>query len=474
MFIDGEWTLDAAGELPHVNPATGEVHHRFAAAGPGNVDRAVEAGRRAFAAWRDASGEARRDLLRALARALRDDADELAWIGALEAGIPVAAPLAAAAAAWFDHYAGWADKIGAAVSGYLDLNGGAGTDFIVAEPVGVVAAILTWNAPLAFIGMTVAPALAAGCCVIVKAPEKAPYSSLRFAHLCEQVGVPAGVVQVLPGGPDAGAALAGHAGVDKVAFTGGTSTARQVLAACAAELIPSSMELGGKSANIVFADADLNRAMLTAARFVFNSGQGCSLPTRLLVEDQAYDSVVGGVVDLLAHVQVGDPLAPSTQMGPVIDEAACSRILAMVERAVDRGEAKLLCGGHRLGGDLASGFYIGPTVLGDVDPASEIAQQEVFGPVLCATRFSDEREAVEIANSTRYGLAAYVQTADVARAHRLVRVLDAGSVHVNGTGPGPVSPATPFGGVKHSGFGRQGGVDGLREFLQSKNVLINL
>jgi aldehyde dehydrogenase (NAD+) len=278
---------------------------------------------------------------------------------------------------------------------------------------------------------------------------------------------------VLPGEAEAGRALAGHVDVDKVTFTGGPATARHVMSSCATQLTPSVMELGGKSANIVFADADIERSILSAARFVFNAGQGCSLPTRLIVQEEVYDTVVGGVVDLIAQVKVGDPMDATTQMGPVIDAAACDRIVAMVDRAVQKGDAKLLHGGHRLGGPLASGYFVAPTVLGEVDPASEIAQEEIFGPVLCASRFRDEDEAVALANGTRFGLAAYVQTGDMTRAHRLIRALDAGSVHINGSGPGPVSPGIPFGGVGMSGFGRQGSRAGLLEFVQLKNVLIN-
>jgi aldehyde dehydrogenase (NAD+) len=308
---------------------------------------------------------------------------------------------------------------------------------------------------------------------VVKTPELAPFSAATFGEICLEAGLAPGVVNIIHGGPDIGEALIRHPGVDKVSFTGGTATAKKLQVACADTLTPLVMELGGKSANIVFDDADIERSISLASRFTGSSGQGCSLPTRLLVQDTVYDQVVAGVVDRVEKVVVGDPFDPKTTMGPVISENACSRILRMIEDGVRDG-ASLLTGGRRLDGPLAEGSFLSPTVLGDVDPASPIAQDEIFGPVLCVTRFHDESEAVSIANGTPYGLAAYVQTTSFPRAQRMIHALEAGNVHINGSGPGPVSPSSPFGGVKQSGYGRQGGIEGLREFISTKNVLINI
>ena len=236
---------------------------------------------------------------------------------------------------------------------------------------------------------------------------------MTFGEVCLDAGLPPGVVNVIHGGPDVGDSLIRHPEVDKVTFTGGTATAKKIQVACAETLTPLVMELGGKSANIVFDDAGIERSINLASRFTGASGQGCSLPTRLLVQDTVYDEVVAGVVERVESVVVGDPFSPETTMGPVISEQACSRILRMIGDGVRDG-ASLLTGGKRLGGPLAEGFFLAPTVLGDVDPATAIAQQEIFGPVLCVMRFHDESEAVAMANATPYGLAAYVQTSDFA------------------------------------------------------------
>ena len=234
------------------------------------------------------------------------------------------------------------------------------------------------------------------------------------------------------------------------------------------------MELGGKSANLVFADADIAAAIPLAARFTGSAGQGCSMPTRLLVERSVYDRVVEGVAEIVSRVVVGDPFDPKVTMGPVISDASAQRIVGIVGDAKDTGAARVLLGGGRMGGDLADGYFVEPTLLVDVDNASPVAQTEIFGPVLCVTPFDDEDEAIALANGTAYGLAAYAHTRDMARARRLVDALRAGTVHINSSGPGPVSPASPFGGVKHSGYGRQGSRLGLEEFLSIKNVYLNI
>ena len=461
----------AAGSMAHVNPATGKVQKEFAVASAADVDAAVTAARAALAEWRRWSPDARRDVLLKLADLLKDYAAEFGVISTLEAGHLYSEYDARYVADWVRYYAGWADKIsGESIRAYP----ATGLDYSIPEPVGVAAIYVASNGPIGFCGMSGAPALAAGCTIVYKSPELAPFSPVLFAQVCQQAGIPAGVVNVVTGGPEVGDALARHPGVSKIVFTGSVATAKKLQAAAAESVTPLLLELGGKSANIVFPDADLTRSCLQAARFTGNAGQGCTLPTRLLVHEDVYDQVVEGVLGHVSTLTAGDPFDPKTTLGPIISEASLNRIQGLVDRAVSSGAATLLTGGYRLGGELAGGYFYAPTILGDVDPYAEIAQHEIFGPVLCVTRFSSEEEAVKIANATQFGLAAYVQTSDMARAQRMIAALESGSVHINGSGPGPVSPSAPFGGVKQSGYGRQGGVSGIREFLSVKNVLINV
>ena len=458
------------GELEHINPATGKVNKAFALASVDELDEAVSAARAAFDGWRRWTPDARRDVLLKLADLLEANGPEIGTIVALEGGQPFSSFAGWYPALWYRYYAGWADKLSGEQVNPFPFSG---IDFTVPEPVGVVGLFAASNGPLGFCAMGGAPALAAGCCLIVKSPEAAPFSSLTFGRLCLEAGIPPGVVNVVNGGPDIGHAMATHPGIDKISFTGGAATARKLQAACAETLKPMVLELGGKSANIVFADADLDAVVPLSSRWTFNAGQGCSMPTRLLVERTVYDRVVEGVSEEVAKVVVGLPFDEGTTMGPVITEASANRIVGLVREAKESGAGRILMGGDRVGGDLAAGFFVEPTILVDVDNASPVAQTELFGPVLCVTPFDDEEEAVALANGTEYGLAAYAHTKDMGRARRLIDSLQAGSVQINNTGPGAISPAAPFGGVKQSGFGRQGGRLGIEEFLSIKNVFLN-
>ncbi len=442
-----------------VHPGDGSDLGAVRLAGVDQVEQAVAAARKAQPSW--AAGPAwRRDALFAAAGAIRAHADELAALVSLEMGMPLRASKAGVlqAAEWFAYYAGWADKIGGAVAPVAP---GDVLDYTTSPPHGVVGAVIPWNGPVIAASLKLAPALAAGNAVLLKPSELAPFSSVRLAQVLD---LPEGLVSVLGGAGDVGAELVEQ--VDMVTFTGGETAGRAVAQAAAARFIPCVLELGGKSASLVFDDADPVRVGKLAALLgaVQNSGQGCFLPTRLLVQRGIHDAVLEAATAQLAKVRLGDPFDASTSMGPVVDVAAADRILSVVESA----GARLVTGGTRGPGPA----YVTPTLFADVDPASSLAQEEVFGPVLAVTAFDTEAEAIEIANGTRYGLAGFIWTADLARAHRVADRLDAGYVSVNGMAGLP--PSAPFGGWKASGRGSEGGIEGLREFLRTKNIHVGL
>jgi aldehyde dehydrogenase (NAD+) len=473
-LIGDAWVGDLSGGVhPHVNPATGLLQKEVGLAGPGDIDRAVAAAHKAFPDWRALPVDERRTILARIAELFKVHTDELAGLATLESGLPsMFGPLLCGVlpSEYFTYYAGWVDKIeGSVIPVYPPA-----FDYTRREPYGTVAVLIPWNGPLTSIGQKVAPALAAGNCVILKPPELAPFTALRFGALCLEAGLPPGVLNVVPSGPQGGEALVSHPGIAKISFTGGGVTAEKVLMAAARNLTPVLLELGGKSANLVFADADLDAAVTLAVQtgVATLSGQGCLLPTRLLVEDAVYDEVVEMVVDLTESLVVGDPFSDDTIMGPVVSAPHCERILGVIDRALHESAGRLLTGGARLGGDLAGGYFIAPTVFGEVDNGSHLAQNEIFGPVLSILRFRTEAEAVQLANATRYGLGGYLHTRDLARAHRVADGLQAGYVAVNGFPLLP--PNAPFGGMKASGHGREGGKEGLDEFLQTKNIFVNL
>ena len=471
MLIGSERIREGTGGVhEHVNPTTGRVQATVALAGPAEIDRAVAAAVAAQREWRSLPGAQRRDVLLRIAQSIIDHGDELATIGALESGIPVVQGGVAMAAEFWSYYAGWVDKI----DGELVTATAPHLDYVLPEPYGVVGVIIPWNGPTVAVAMKVAPALAAGNAVVLKPPEVAPFAALRLAELALEAGLPPGVLNVVPGGPEAGDRLVRHPDVAKVSFTGSIATARRVMAAAAETPKPVALELGGKSANIVFDDADIPASAGFAAMMgvMVLSGQGCVLPTRLLVQRGVYDAVVQMVTSIAGSFTVGDPLQPATLMGPVITEAACTRILRVIDQARDEKQGELLLGGTRLGGELADGWFVPPTIFAGVDNRSPLAQHEVFGPVLSIIPFCDEEEAVALANDTVYGLGAYIHTNDLRRAHRVAAQMQAGYVSVNGFAQ--MNPSAPFGGYKQSGFGREGGKAGLLEFLQLKNVHISL
>jgi len=461
-WVGGALTDGTGQARSYAHPGDGSAIGEFRLAGPQQVEQAIAAARKAQPDWA-AHAAGRRDALFGAALTIRTHADELAALTTLEMGMPLRAAKAGVlqAAEWFAHYAGWADKLGGALAPV----GGEVLDYTVPSAHGVVGAIIPWNGPVIAAALKLAPALAAGNTVLLKPSELAPFAVIRLAQLLD---LPEGVLGVLGGAGDVGAALV--ASVDMVSFTGGETAGRAVSVAAAAGFVPCVLELGGKSASVVFDDVDAARigklAMVLGA--VQNSGQGCFLPTRLLVQRGTYDAVLAAAVATAAKVRLGDPFDPTTSMGPVVDVAAADRILGVIERAVAGNEGRLVAGGSRGPGPA----YVQPTVFADVDPATSLAQQEIFGPVLAVTPFDTEDEAVELANGTRYGLAGYVWTNDLTRAHRVAARLDAGYVSVNSLAGLP--PAAPFGGWKASGRGTEGGPEGLREFLRVKNVHVGL
>jgi len=458
------------GSFRHISPVTGRPQATVPLAGAHEVRLAVDSASAAAPVWRAQTPQARRDLLLRLAAAVDAHTDEFARINAIETGTPtgLGRMLVQGAKEWISYYAGWVDKLEGTVHNAVANTGTLA--FSQPEPYGVVGIIFPWNNPIASIGMKVIPALAAGNTVVVKPSEMAPFAVEYFAQLCDEVGFPPGVLTVVPGTSEAGNALVLDPRVELISFTGGPETGRQILAACATQLKPTIMELGGKSPNIVFDDADLDRAAAQVIRSLgVLSGQACVFGSRILVQEAVYDEFVERLTRLADGMRAGDPADASTVLGPVISEQAQDRILGVIDRAI-AGEGKLLSGGRKLEGDLSGGFYIAPTIIGEVDNDAEITQKETFGPVISVYRFASEDEAIEIANSTAFGLGAYVQTADISRALRVSSRLKSGGVYING-GPS-VMANLPFGGIGDSGFGREGARAGIEEYLRLKTVSV--
>jgi aldehyde dehydrogenase (NAD+) len=456
------------GVFDHINPATGRKQAEVPMASPADVDDAVAAARAALPHWAGLKPSARRDLLLRFAGLIRDY-EHWSQLSVLENGIPSqwANIFAQGAYDWTSYYAAWADRLNGEVAAADDYDG---FIYTLSEPYGVVASIITWNAPLLSLGMKLPPALAAGNTVVLKPAEFTPFTAMVYTDLAREAGIPDGVINVVPGGPDAGEALVRHPGVDKVSFTGGPPTAQAIMRGAADQLTPVLFELGGKGANLIFEDANLAEALPFSCGFAMaNNGEGCALPTRMLVQRPIYSQVVEQVVAITSSFKTGDPLDADTYIGPLITSAALQRVQGIIDAALTEHAGKLVVGGKRAGGELADGFFMPPTVFVDVDPASDLAQHEVFGPVLAVIPFDTEEDAVRIANSTPYGLSNYLQTADRRRVRRLIRQLRCGSVGVN-TGSCTTYLA-PFGGVGISGFGREGGKAGIDEYVRVKTVL---
>ena len=474
LLIGGRWVEAASGRTFETrNPATGELLARVAEGDKEDINRAVRAARAAFEGpWSRVKPNERQLILLRMADLVDKHFDELSTLDTLDMGAPVSRTRASRqrAVGMLRYYAGMAT----ALHGETIENSLAGEIFsyTLKEPVGVVGAIIPWNAPLNSSIWKIGPVLATGCTMVLKPAEEAPLTPLPLGELLLEAGVPEGVVNVVTGfGETAGAALAGHHDVDKVAFTGSHLTGQKIIQASAGNLKRVSLELGGKSPDIVFADADLKGAIPGAAMAVFaNSGQICSAGTRLFVERKVYDDFVGGVAEFGRNLKVGNGLDPATQIGPLVSQEQLDRVTGYLALGQQEGARALAGGGRATEGDLAQGFFVPPTVFADVKDEMRIAQEEIFGPVISAIPFDDIDEVLKRANATTFGLGSGVWTRDVAKAHRLAKGIRAGSVWVNCYQA--MDPAVPFGGYKMSGYGREGGLQHLDEYLNVKAVWI--
>ena len=474
LLIDGKWVEAVSDKtFDTLNPSTGAALASVAEGDAEDINRAVAAARRAFnGPWRKAKPFERQNLLLRLADLVEQNFEELATLDTLDMGAPISRTRnnRLRVLGMLRFYAGQATAIhGETIENSLP---GDYVSFTLKEPVGVVGAIIPWNAPLASTVWKIGPALATGCTVVLKPAEEAPLTALRVAELCLEAGVPPGVVNVVTGyGETAGAALAAHPDVDKVAFTGSHLTGQKIVQASAGNLKRVSLELGGKSPDVVFADADLEAAVPGAGMAVFaNSGQICSAGTRLFVEQKIYEEFTARVAAYGKTLRVGNSSDPDTQVGPLVSPEQLDRVTGYL--AIGRQEgARPLSGGERLTeGDMAQGFFVPPTVFADVRDEMRIAQEEIFGPVISAIPFTDVDEVVERANRTPFGLGSGVWTRDVTKAHQLARSIRAGSVWVNCYQA--LDPAVPFGGYKMSGYGREGGKQHVEEYLNVKAVWI--
>ncbi|MGO1173416.1 MAG: aldehyde dehydrogenase, partial [Actinomycetaceae bacterium] len=473
VYIDGEFRAAADGNVLEVtNPYTGDVLGTIPDCGPTDVAAAVASARTAFdSGWRTTPGVERARLLHALADAIDAHAEE---IGALETSdngklLTETVGQARFAARNYRFFAGYADKL---YGRTIPLDRPEMLDYTLREPVGVAALITAWNSPMQLLANKLAPALAAGCAVVVKPSEHASLSTLRLAELIDQVGFPKGVVNVVSGAAECGRALSGSGLVDTVSFTGSVGTGRAIASACADNHVPVTLELGGKSPNIVFEDADQDRALAGALAGIYSAGgQTCIAGSRILVQDSVYDDFVDRLAMRAGRIRLGDPTDPATQMGPVANPPQHARILGAIEDGRSDGAREVTAGpGTRPVPER--GLFVPPTVFADVDNGSRLAREEIYGPVASVIRFTDEADAVAQANDSEFGLAAGIWTTDLSRAHRVAAQLVAGTVWVN-TYRSSAAQA-PFGGVGKSGHGRERGEEALDAYLRVKNVMVDL
>ncbi len=474
MLIGGEWVEALSGEVyDNTNPATGEGISQAPAGGPADMDRPVGAAQQAFGEhWEPMPPTQRAELIFRLADAIDAHTDELARMDSTDMGKPFSQSSTGdvpGAAAFFRYYAGLVDKL----EGETLITPTATFGYTLHEPYGVVAAIVPWNFPLCMCGIKAGPALAAGNCVIIKPASPSPTSALALGALAEQVGFPPGVIQVVTGpGGSAGARLAGHPGVGKVSFTGSTEVGRKIIEASVHNIAKVTLELGGKTANLVLPDADLDMALPAAARTIFlNCGQICTAGSRLLLHEDMKADFLARLLPLVERMPVGDPFAPATKLGPISSQQQYDAVMRYIASGREQG-AKVLIGGDRSPDPaLAKGLYVLPTVFDEVTPDMRIAQEEIFGPVLAVMTYRTLDEAIEIANATDYGLAAALWTRNLSAAHNVAKRLEAGIIWINCTNV--FGPWMPYGGYKVSGLGFEAGMEGLKEFTRVKTVLID-
>jgi len=471
-YINGQWVAAASGEtLPVYDPSTEEVIAQVSSAGPADVDRAVSAARAAFDSgpWPGTSAQDRGRILFKLADKIRQNSAHLAELECRNSGKPIVEAEfdIADVATCFEYYGGLANK----VLGHVNPVPANALSFTLREPVGVAGQIIPWNYPLLMAAWKLAPALAAGCTCVLKPAEQTPLTALEFADFFAEAGLPPGVVNIINGfGETAGAALVAHPGVDKIAFTGSAAVGKLIVKSAADTLKRVTLELGGKSPNIFFTDADWEASVDGALFGVFiNQGEVCSAGSRILVEKKIYPKFVEAMAEKAKRIKLGAPLERETKMGPLVSKEQYDRVTSYLE--VGKKEAKVAVGGGPAK-QIGKGYYVEPTIFYDVKNSARIAREEIFGPVASVIPFDGEAEAIRIANDTPYGLAAAVWTRDIYKAFRVVKSLRAGIVWVNHMQPTYVE--APWGGYKLSGFGRELGPWGLEEYLETKQVFVNL
>ncbi|OLC23377.1 MAG: betaine-aldehyde dehydrogenase [Chloroflexi bacterium 13_1_40CM_55_7] len=474
LLIDGQWT-DGAKKFDTINPATGEVLTQVVEASPEAIDRAVLAARRAFedrsGAWRKMSASERGRLIWRLADLVEKHIDELAELETIDNGKPIFESRYVDMPMVIDvlrYYAGWATKIhGETVNTFETA-----FTYTLREPVGVVGLIIPWNFPLLLASWKLGPALACGNTIVLKPAEQTPLTTLRFGELAIEAGVPAGVLNIVTGGPETGKAIGRHPGIDKIAFTGSTAVGKEIMRSSADTLKRVTLELGGKSPNIVFADSDIDGAVKGAINGIFyGKGEVCNAGSRLFVEKKVQDEFLEKLVARAKKLQPADPLDPKTRLGAIVSQEQMQTVLSYVETGKREG-AKLIAGGNRVSVDGGKGFFLEPTIFGDVTNDMKISQEEIFGPVLATLSFDDIDQVIDLANRNQYGLAAAVWTRDIKKAHSVSRQLKAGTVWINTYGL--MDAALPFGGYKSSGFGRELGMHAIEHYTELKTVWLNL